>query len=255
MSWLEIIQFLGATRSKRISAPSESGLISSIGLSVGGDGQGMNPAIEKLQNNRFVLLFANLVLLMTLAPLAQMAGLGTLPLLIMFALVLLFAVNAASDRKSHVIVAAVLAAPSIVLHWTGELTRFSEAKIFADVTSMTLLFFTTGVILARIVRVRESNFNVISGAAAVYLLFALSWAVSYELIEILAPGSFSNLSAGGTESLNQFLYYSLTTLTTLGYGDITPINPFARIWSTLEAVTGVLYVAVLVARLVSMYRA
>ncbi len=215
----------------------------------------MHSAIEYLQSNRFVLLLVNLVLLLMLAPLAQMAGLGTLPLLILFALVILFAVNAASDRKSHVIIAAALAAPSIILSWTGELTRFSEAKIFADVTSMTMLFFTTGVILARIVQVRESNFNVISGAAAVYLLFALSWAVSYELIEILAPGSFANLSAGATESLHQFLYYSLTTLTTLGYGDITPINPFARIWSTLEAVTGVLYVAVLVARLVSMYRA
>ena len=52
----------------------------------------------------------------------------------------------------------------------------------------------------------------------------------------------------------QFLYFSLTTLTTLGYGDITPINPFARIWATLEAVVGTLYVAILVARLVSLYR-
>ena len=48
--------------------------------------------------------------------------------------------------------------------------------------------------------------------------------------------------------------FSLTTVTTLGYGDITPISPVARIWATLEAVTGVLYIAVLVARLVSLYR-
>jgi voltage-gated potassium channel Kch len=53
---------------------------------------------------------------------------------------------------------------------------------------------------------------------------------------------------------HQFLYFSLTTLTTLGYGDITPLSPFAQIWSTLEAVVGTLYIALLVARLVGMYQ-
>ena len=47
---------------------------------------------------------------------------------------------------------------------------------------------------------------------------------------------------------SQLLYFSLTSLTTLGYGDITPLSPVARVWSTLEAVTGVLYIAILVAR-------
>ncbi len=50
------------------------------------------------------------------------------------------------------------------------------------------------------------------------------------------------------------LYFSLTTLTTFGYGDIHPATPVAGVWSTLEAVTGVLYIAVFVARLVSLYR-
>ena len=51
-----------------------------------------------------------------------------------------------------------------------------------------------------------------------------------------------------------FLYFSFTTLTTLGYGDMTGLHPVARVWSTLEAITGSLYIAVLVARLVSLYR-
>ncbi len=51
-----------------------------------------------------------------------------------------------------------------------------------------------------------------------------------------------------------YLYFSLTTMTTLGYGDIAPLKPFARIWSTLEAVTGTLYSALLIARLVGLYR-
>ena len=74
------------------------------------------------------------------------------------------------------------------------------------------------------------------------------------MLETLSPGSFTNVGPMETITSNQFLYYSLTTITTLGYGDITPATPFARIWSTMEAVTGVFYMAVLVARLVSLYR-
>ncbi len=70
----------------------------------------------------------------------------------------------------------------------------------------------------------------------------------------MIPGAFAQLSPDLEQAWTQFLYFSLTTVTTLGYGDITPISPVARIWATLEAVTGVLYIAVLVARLVSLFR-
>jgi hypothetical protein len=56
------------------------------------------------------------------------------------------------------------------------------------------------------------------------------------------------------ERWNQLVYFSLTTLSTLGYGDISPVKAFARLWATLEAAVGVLYLAILVARLVAVYR-
>ena len=85
-------------------------------------------------------------------------------------------------------------------------------------------------------------------------MLGLAWASSYELIVELWPGEFDELSKDPVERWNQLVYFSLATLTTFGYGDISPINPLARLWSTLEAVTGVLYVAILVARLVAIYR-
>jgi len=78
--------------------------------------------------------------------------------------------------------------------------------------------------------------------------------VSYELIYFLNPETFSLAEDGTILTLNHFIYFSLTTITTLGYGDITPVSVPVGIWSTLEAVTGVFYMAILVARLVSMYR-
>ncbi len=96
--------------------------------------------------------------------------------------------------------------------------------------------------------------DVVCGGVAVYIMIGLIWAVSYRVLEAGAPGSFASLWSDITKVWNQFLYFSLTTLTTLGYGDIHPATPVAGVWSTLEAVTGVLYLAVFVARLVSLYR-
>jgi voltage-gated potassium channel len=70
-------------------------------------------------------------------------------------------------------------------------------------------------------------------------------------LDTIAAGSFTSQLAG---DFSASLYFSLATITTLGYGDITPIEPFARIWAVLEAVVGLLYVAVLIARLVSDFR-
>ena len=115
-----------------------------------------------------------------------------------------------------------------------------------------LNFFVGAIILNRVSTAPEIDLDILSGALGLYLLIAITWAVSFAVIENLAPGSFS---AGETPiPWARFLYFSLTTMTTLGYGDLVPTGGFARIWATMEAVTGTLYIAVLVARLVSHYK-
>ena len=147
-----------------------------------------------------------------------------------------------------------MAAPAFLLNMGRSLGDDASLIAASDLFTIALLLFTLGTLLGPILRVKESNFDTICGAAAIYLMFALIWSVSYSLIETLAPGSFANLTAGNAAGRSEFLYFSLTTLTTLGYGEISPLSPAVRIWVTLEAVVGVLYVAILVAGLVSMYR-
>lgn len=90
------------------------------------------------------------------------------------------------------------------------------------------------------------------GAICVYFMIGLLWALIFSTLELLQPGSFQMPQGQGTE-LSHFSYYSYVTLTTLGYGDITPISPPARSLALLEAIMGPLYIAVLIARLVGIH--
>ena len=93
--------------------------------------------------------------------------------------------------------------------------------------------------------------NKIVGAICIYILLGLIWAFAYLLMQEVFPGSFV-ISEDDTwqHNLGDAVYFSMVTLTTLGYGDITPQEPVVRFMSYLEAVTGVFYTTVLVASLI-----
>ena len=109
-------------------------------------------------------------------------------------------------------------------------------------------------LLQRTLRRGEINVHRYQGAFATFLLLGVMFAQGYELVAMVEPGAFQVLGAPATYDtmLPKFLCYSFTTLTTLGYGDITPIHPYARSLAVLESLAGVIYPAVLIARLVSL---
>ena len=92
----------------------------------------------------------------------------------------------------------------------------------------------------------------LQAAIAVYLLFGLAWASAYLIVMQLNPHSFQSTVGLSTSSATEWYYYSYVTLTTLGYGEITPLTRIARVLAVGEAVTGQLYLAVLIARLIGM---
>ena len=114
-------------------------------------------------------------------------------------------------------------------------------------------------ILVHVVRARRVTGEVIVGAIAVYFLAGMLWAFLFIQIDKMIPGAFA-VAHSITDSemtvqltrLNNFLYYSFTSLTTLGFGDITPVHPVARGVTLLETFFGQIYLVVLVARLVGM---
>ncbi|WP_264797716.1 potassium channel family protein [Acidocella aminolytica] len=117
---------------------------------------------------------------------------------------------------------------------------------------LTALLFTVLLLVGRKTLIAdEVNLETISAAMAGYLIIGCIWSNIYLLISAGDPGAFSNNSHLALNP-NAAIYFSLQTLTTLGSGDILPVNPFARILTAFEAVTGQFYVAIVIARLITL---
>lgn len=146
--------------------------------------------------------------------------------------------------------------PMLLASWSSLFS--SDPPYLVTFWASATLFFvvTTATLFTYVARSEEVTHDQIYGGISVYLLLGLTWFAIYNLLEILTPGSFRGLSEvdGPFPIPSELLYYSFITLTTVGYGDITPVNSYARSLAILEAISGVLFVATFVARLVSMYR-
>jgi ion channel len=218
----------------------------------------MNPVLKPLKFRRFstVQLLAALVVLLVSAPFVEELEGGHLILSVLFSLVLIAAVFAVANRKRTLVIALVLAIPAITARWINQLRPDLVHPAVFLVCALVLLAFVIGHLLYFILHAPVVNVEVLCASIAAYLMLGLTWTVAYWLVDQLTPGgAFSFNTNRGAQSMNGFtgFYFSFITLSTVGYGDITPVSRFARLLTAMEAMTGLLYVAVLIARLVSIY--
>lgn len=108
------------------------------------------------------------------------------------------------------------------------------------------------VTISELARNKEAGLDPVMGAVFGYILIAVIWALLYVQIENDIPGSFNTPSDQKTSS--EFIYFSLVTLTSLGYGDITPTAPIPRLLAGLQAATGTIYIAVFIGRVVARFK-
>ena len=132
--------------------------------------------------------------------------------------------------------------------------RPSLEDLYLSAFAWITLTVTLGWVVARSVfGPGRINYHRIIGAILLYLLIAMAFAALYLLIGLRVPGAFANLAFEDSPALTSTLiYFSCVTLTTVGYGDITPIYPLARSLANLEAIIGQLYPAILIGRLVTL---
>lgn len=121
-----------------------------------------------------------------------------------------------------------------------------------SVVLLILLLYCACIVVISLLRATDVSLEEVTGAVNVYLIIAFLWANAYQLVERMRPGSFG-LPQSIADSFPSLVYFSIVTLTTLGYGDISPQTPSARVLVTLEAIVGQIYVPVVVGYLLSLH--
>lgn len=199
------------------------------------------------------LLIVELLLMFVVIPLGTAISEVPALLLVPFTLVLVLVL------ASHRLGALVVATMAVGLRVVAGILELRDATISTDVidtiSAILALLAVSWVVFGIVFSPGRITYHRVRGAIVLYLTIAFLFAWIFRLIAGLVPHAFSGLVLypGHILSLNGFDYYSLTVLTTLGFGDITPIHAFARSMTTLEAVIGQLYPPIILARILTLY--
>jgi len=174
-------------------------------------------------------------------------------LLLIFVLVAAIEIVSGQRRGVASRVARVLIVLTILMQVLGVSLESRGIGLIARALAILCIGYTIAVVLRFLMRAARVDGDTIYASICVYLLISLGWAFWYSLLEYVEPGSFAvanGLATFEARAITAELYYSLVTLTTLGYGDVVPLTTAARMSAAIEAAVGQLYVVILVARLV-----
>ncbi|MCB2108772.1 MAG: hypothetical protein KDE14_13775 [Rhodobacteraceae bacterium] len=211
------------------------------------------------RSHSFRTLFLWMVAVFSVAGFVEGFGFGAELLFLINTLVLLSAVRAVQEK--HVRRMLLMAAAVTI---ASNLAAYATIAEFIDVISLCcnlgMFSYLTWLVFLKVFSGRSVDADTIFGAVCIYVLLGLSWAVAYQLIELVDPGSFQAtfdaappIAAAIEDYLRTYVYFSFTTLTSTGYGDIVPISSPARYAAILESMCGQIYLTVLVARVVGLH--
>jgi hypothetical protein len=153
-------------------------------------------------------------------------------------------------------VAAVLAVPSIIGKWLNHFFPELLPASFYLAGGVLFLAFVVGHLVRFTLRAKRVSTDVLFAGIATYLVLGILFALAYLLIAQLVPDAFEfpgRATSGRPLGSFEAVYYSFVTLSTMGYGDVLPLVPVARMLAMVEAMTGVFFISVLIARLVALY--
>jgi hypothetical protein len=208
---------------------------------------------EAPPKDRFMRLLVLLLGMLVLAPLLhEVIGLLFIDDVFLTA-VFIYAAYSFSRNKLLLSALIGLALPALFATWAGDLVNVQWLKLLGGVCDAAFVATLTVAILVHIFRERDVSADVIAGAIVAYLLMAVMWAQVYFVLETLRPGSFLLAHEAGPATQALLRYFSIVTITTVGYGDITPASAAARAFANLEAIVGQLYLVIQVAWLVGMH--
>jgi len=227
-----------------------------------------DPSSSFVTRHRFVVLFVALLVFFVLVPVLHQVHEKLDPAAppifegILFIVVLAGVVVSLSANRTSKLLALGLGLPAAGLVLVHSFGASVGVAVVRQVIGIAFLGYAIIVIFLYILASRRVSTNTVFASLCIYLLLGVVWALGYSLIEHFDLRAFLSTSSTeqsrplmqiGTGKSTAVLYFSFVTLTTLGYGDIVPVSPIARTLASLEAITGQLFLAVLVARLVGLH--
>jgi len=168
---------------------------------------------------------------------------------------LLLSVYAIKKKQGFRTTAMIFLLPVLVLYWCAIYDVIGSGRIYSYILLSLYLGLLVFTFAAQIAKFKVITLNTIIATLCLYLIIGLFWGALYSLLYELSPGSYSGALLDNTDGnkFSLFIYFSIVTLTTLGYGDITPQTLEASSLCQLEAIVGQFFTAVVIAWLVGSY--
>jgi Ion channel len=215
---------------------------------------GQKPSLTR---HRLFLLFVFLLATLILFPYAEASHFGSYAFRVIGSFAIVTSVYAANLHRSLLILAIVLAIPALAERIV--LPKVNSQSFFIFNIILTLVFdvVIVVVIFRHVLAAEQPTSETIFGALCLYLLVGFSFASVYGLVAAFQPNAFYLDPLTNFHKVPDrfdFIYYSFCTMTSLGAAGITAVSPQARAFSILEAILGVLYLAVLITGLIGAYR-
>lgn len=200
------------------------------------------------------LLLAQCILLLAYPYLAG-GGNIAVSIGILSMLVLVSGAYAVSLNRKVFVISLLLGVPTLIGSLGMTLGRSFLPESLTIPCTAAFYAFTACVVLYYVLKSERVTADTLSGAMSVYVQMGLTWTMLYFFVEHVSPGSFTNVRGSELVQRAELIYFSFSTLTTLGFGDILPVSAPARSLAVVEAIFGVLYLTVLIARLVGLHLA
>lgn len=212
-----------------------------------------NTYLQDLHQKRFLILLVLILVTIVLAPFLDIFIPTRIMMDIFLTAIFFTIIFAIKTKRIHVIIASILALPLIISTWSIYFYDSTHLSLLTRIFGALFFGYAVVLILLEIARSSEVSKETIFAAVVAYLLIALMWSFLYMILELAEPGSFSLPGQSSRQETMHYEYFSFITITTLGYGDITPLTNRASALALLEALIGQIYMVVLVAWLVGMY--
>lgn len=213
---------------------------------------------EHARGRGFILLCA-LITLLAVHPYVEGADDGASHVLrIVHSVTLVAAVYAVSRRPWALVTAIALALPAMAIHWSPGWEHGRGWAIARDMAVIAFYLLTIIELLNHVFRGTDVTNDQLYDAASAYLLIGLTFAHAYSLVLTLNPTALQLTDAtrsDGEVVWSELIYFSFGTLSTSGFGQVSPLSPTSRMLTVFEALLGAFYMAVLIARLVARPRA